>query len=103
MQNIRDDLLAKSVKDRLEQLEKEGVIKSDRTINSDLNIEKSGRRYPLKSTFFVFILLVIFTFVVGYFTNNLKVTEFIQGSVILVVVLTLVFFVLGIIFGKLRR
>jgi hypothetical protein len=101
MQNIRDDLLAKSVKDKISVLEKEGAIKPDPIFTIDPTAHVG--RYPFKSTFTVFILLTAFVVVVGYFTDNLKVTEYIQGSVIAVIGLSLVFFIIGIVFKSLRH
>ena len=101
MQNIREDLLAQSVRDKITVLEKEGVIKPDPVLSPDNSNKVS--RYPFKSTFLIFILLVIFLSVVGYFTNNLKVSEYIQGSVIVTILLSLIFFILGTVFKGLHR
>ena len=103
MQNIRDDLLAKSVKDRLEQLEKEGVIRPEIDPKAGHNITRSDIKYPFRSSFIALILSIIFVSVVGYFTDNLKVTEYLQGSVIVVVATTLVFFIISLLYRKFKN
>ncbi len=101
MQNIREDLLAKSVKEKITVLEKEGAIKPDPMFKLDDSTRVS--RYPFKSTFSVFILLTGFVTVVGYFTDNLKVADYQQGAAVVVIGLSLVFFIIGSLFKSLHR
>ena len=102
MQDIRDDLLAKSVRDKIEVLEKEGVIKPDEAVRM-IAKEAAESPYPFNSTIIILFILIIVLIVLGFLTKDLGSKDYIIGSIIVIAGIVLIYFGIGTAFNKMRQ